>query len=196
MENEVIQDVLGKIDRHEITRLVMQLIDIPSSPGQEKDVAEFILTWLKENELESISQEVEPGRLNAVGILRGSARGLSLMFNGHLDTNHPGTLEDLEAIGAGIASPFRPKAILEDDIVYGLGSYNCKGGVAAALIALKALKEGGVNLSGDMALITDYAGKFNQVFSSRTNAEHAHLTFRLSQFLFNNIFSFPGVFPG
>ena len=72
------------------------------------------------------------------------------MFNGHLDTNHPGTLEDLEAIGAGIASPFRPKAILEDDIVYGLGSYNCKGGVAAALIALKALKEGGVNLSGDV----------------------------------------------
>ncbi len=93
MENKVIEDVLGKIDREELTRLVMQLVDIPSPPGEEAEVAEFILNWLRENQIETIRQEVEPSRLNAVGVLKGSGRGLTLMFNGHLDTSHQGTPE-------------------------------------------------------------------------------------------------------
>ncbi len=151
MEKKVIEEVLGRIDRDEITELVMRLVDIPSPPGEEGEAAEFILNWLRDNGFESVRQEVEAGRLNAVGILKGSGRGLSLMFNGHLDTSHPGTAEDLETIGADTAS-FRPKAFLEDDVIYGLGSHNCKGPVAVALIALKALKESGVNLSGDVTV--------------------------------------------
>lgn len=149
MEKEVIQKVLGSINRDEVTKLVMQLVDIPSPPGEERDVAEAVLNWLRENGLECIRQEVEPGRLNAVGVLAGSGKGLSLMFNGHLDTSHPGTPEDLETMGVDVTS-FHAKAFLDNGVIYGLGTYNCKGPVAAALTALKALKEGGAKLSGEV----------------------------------------------
>ncbi|MFH0914285.1 MAG: M20/M25/M40 family metallo-hydrolase [Chloroflexota bacterium] len=151
MNKELKDRVLSKINRDEVIKLVMDLVDIPSPPGAEAGAGEFILGWLCGHGLESVRQEVEPGRLNAVGILKGSGRGTSLMFNGHLDTSHPGTEEEIEAAGASAAS-LHARAFLEGDALYGLGSYNCKGPVATALIALKALKESGVTLDGDVVV--------------------------------------------
>lgn len=151
MQDSLIKNTLSEIDREELTKLVMQLVDIPSPPGQEEKVASFILSWLQENGIESIRQEVESGRLNAVGILKGSGNGSNLMLNGHLDTAHGGTLEDIATIGANIAL-LQPKAALKDGIISGIGCANCKGGVAAALIALKALKTSRANLRGDVTV--------------------------------------------
>ncbi len=151
MDSNIVENVLNLIDSDELTGLVRQLVDIPSPPGEENEVSEFIFKWLKENGLGAIRQEVEPGRLNAVGVLPGTGKGLNLMFNGHLDTSHPGTDEDLATFGEEAAS-LRPKSFLKDGAIYGLGSYNCKGPVATALIALKALKEGGLIPNGDVTV--------------------------------------------
>ncbi|MEY4236313.1 MAG: hypothetical protein RLZZ454_1571, partial [Pseudomonadota bacterium] len=69
MNKDNIDRVLAQIDRDELAQLACDLTSIPSPTGQEKDVAEFILTWFEANGLKAIRQEVEVGRPNAVGIL-------------------------------------------------------------------------------------------------------------------------------
>ena len=43
-------------------------------------------------------QDVDVDRPNAVGILRGDGTGLSLSFNGHMDTSFTGTSADLRMV--------------------------------------------------------------------------------------------------
>jgi acetylornithine deacetylase len=98
-----------------------------------------------------VRQEVEVDRPNAVGILKGDGSGLSLGFNGHTDTSYTGTDEDRRMV-----ADLEPEADLKGRIVgnkvQGLGISNMKGGVAAFMIAGKALKRSGVKLKGDVIL--------------------------------------------
>src|SRR3989304_5876059 len=90
-------------------------------------------------------------RLNAVGLLKGICVGLSLMFNGHLDTSLTGTAEDLR-LNPTLGPEDYPVARLEDGRIFGLGIENMKGGVAAFMMAGKAIKESGVGVKGDLYL--------------------------------------------
>lgn len=75
--------------------------------------------------------EVAPGRPNVVAVLEGRAPGPTLMLCGHLDT-----------VGvAGMVAPFDP--VQRDDRLYGRGSQDMKGGIAAMLGAARVLAEGG-----------------------------------------------------
>src|SRR5690242_2853500 len=56
------------------------------TPG-ESDLARFMDESMRELGLASELQEVEDGRLNAIGRLKGAGGGRSLLFNGHMDTN-------------------------------------------------------------------------------------------------------------
>lgn len=141
--------VLACIDRDELAGLACAITDIPSPTGQEKAVADYILEWFAAQGLKAVRQEVEPGRPNAVGILKGSGGGLSLGFNGHTDTSFTGTDEDLRMV-----REVEPQAMLRGsiagDVVRGLGVSNMKGGVASFMIAAKALRASGVALKGDV----------------------------------------------
>jgi acetylornithine deacetylase/succinyl-diaminopimelate desuccinylase-like protein len=140
--------VLSQIDRDELAQLGCDLVNLPSPTGQEKAVAEYILDWFKTNGLRAIRQEVEVDRPNAVGVIKGDGTGLSLGFNGHMDTSFTGTAEDLRMV-----ADIEPDAMLKGSItggtVRGLGISNMKGGVAAFMMAAKALKKSGVKLKGD-----------------------------------------------
>ena len=94
---------------------------------------------------------MEVDRPNAVGILRGDGSGLSLGFNGHTDTSFTGTPEDLRMV-ARVEPDAELKGAIVGDKVRGLGISNMKGGVAAFMMAGKALKESGVKLKGDVIL--------------------------------------------
>jgi acetylornithine deacetylase/succinyl-diaminopimelate desuccinylase-like protein len=132
-------------------QLGCDLTSIPSPTGKEKAITEFILTWFATNGLKAVRQDVEVDRPNAVGILKGDGTGLSLGFNGHTDTSFTGTGEDLRMVGN-----IEPEADLKGRIVgnrvQGLGISNMKGGVAAFMIAGKALKKSGIKLRGDVIL--------------------------------------------
>jgi len=140
--------VLAQIDRDELARLGCDLVNLPSPTGQEKAVAEYILDWFKANGLRAVRQEVEIDRPNAVGVLKGDGTGLSLGFNGHMDTSFTGTAEDLRMV-AEIEPDAMLKGSIAGGVVRGLGISNMKGGVAAFMIAAKALKKSGVKLKGD-----------------------------------------------
>src|SRR5262249_9315371 len=95
IDREAASAVLAHIDANQPAQLACDLVSIPSPTGQERAVADYILDWCRANGLKTVRQEVEVDRPNAVGIVKGDGTGLSLMFNGHLDTSYTGTAEDL-----------------------------------------------------------------------------------------------------
>jgi acetylornithine deacetylase len=82
------------------------------------------------------------GRPITVGTVRGHDGGRSLIVNGHIDVVSPGDLD------RWTSPPFEP--VVRDGRLYGRGAVDMKGGVASALFGLRALKEIGVRLAGDV----------------------------------------------
>jgi len=149
IDKEAAKKVLAHIDRNELAQLACDLVNIPSPTGQEKGVADYILNWFQANGLKAVRQEVEVDRPNAVGILKGDGTGLSLGFNGHMDTSFTGTQEDLRMV-ANVEPDTELKGSIKDGKVRGLGISNMKGGVAAFMMAGKALGKSGIKLKGDV----------------------------------------------
>jgi acetylornithine deacetylase/succinyl-diaminopimelate desuccinylase-like protein len=143
--------VLAEIDPGEVAQIGCDLVNCPSPTGGEAAVAEYMLDWFARQGLKAIRQEVDPGRPNAVGILKGSGSGLSLMFNGHMDTSFTGTADDLR-MTATLEPPETLRGSIQDGMVRGLGISNMKGGLAAFMLAGKALQQSGVSLAGDLIL--------------------------------------------
>ncbi len=81
------------------------------------------------------------GRKNLAVRFGGSGRGRSLLLNGHIDTVPPGN-------GKWSDSPWSGK--LRQGRIYGLGSFDMKGGVVAEAIVMAALHRAGVKLGGDL----------------------------------------------
>src|SRR5688572_10973887 len=151
LNKEAAKRVLAQIDRDELAQLACDLTSIPSPTGQEKAIAEFILGWYEANGLKAVRQDIEVDRPNAVGILKGDGTGLSLGFNGHTDTSFTGTSEDLRMV-AKVEPDSELKGAIVGGKVRGLGISNMKGGVAAFMMAGKALQKSGVKLKGDVIL--------------------------------------------
>lgn len=82
------------------------------------------------------------GRPITVATVRGTGGGRSLIVNGHIDVVSPGDLD------RWTSPPFA--AEIRDGCIYGRGAVDMKGGVAAAIFALRALREIGARLCGDV----------------------------------------------
>jgi acetylornithine deacetylase len=110
--------------------------DLIDGAAGEEEIARFVAGWLETAGLEVEVEEVAPGRVNAVGIARGSGGGRTLLLNAHLDT-----------VGvAGMERPFEPA--VEDGRLHGRGSYDMKAGLAAIMLAgAEAVRAG---LRGDV----------------------------------------------
>ncbi|MGH7825915.1 MAG: M20 family metallopeptidase [Candidatus Binatia bacterium] len=145
------EKILKEITRDECAELTKQLCDIPSPTGSEREIGDFILEWYARHGIKPIRQEIDPNRINAVGVIEGGGKGISLQINGHMDTSFTGTEED-RMFCAELEPVTELRGAIRDGKVFGLGASNMKSGVAAFMIAGKALKEGGVELKGDLIL--------------------------------------------
>ena len=133
------------IDRE---RLVDQLADlvridstnptlVPDGAG-EAAVAEVVAAAMRDLGLEVDVWAPAPGRPNVVGVLPGTGGGRSLMLNAHTDT-----------VGVeGMDAPFTPR--VEDGRMYGRGTQDMKGSLAAQLAAVRALRAADETLDGDL----------------------------------------------
>lgn len=148
---EELTKIFSFIDKEELTRLAMDLVNIPSPTGKEGEIAQYIVKWLGSQGIEAMAQEIEEGRYNAVGRIGGSGKGWRLTFNAHLDTAFSGVEADLPVLGE-IRALDRPSAYLVEDRIYGQGIVNDKGPLAAFLVAGKAIKESRVELKGGLIL--------------------------------------------
>ena len=81
------------------------------------------------------------GRKNLIARLRGSGRGKSLLLNGHMDTVPPGKSQWSTSPWAGNLRKSR---------VYGLGSFDMKGGLVAQAGVICAMKAAGLRPGGDL----------------------------------------------
>jgi acetylornithine deacetylase len=136
------QVVLKHIDQGELVALGESLVRIPSFIGEETPMARWVASYLAARGYEVELQEVEPGRFQTVAVLKGTGRGRSLMFNGHLDIN---------PLAAGwTRDPFAPW--VEANKLYGAGIRNMKSGVASMLHAAEAIRQSGIRLAGDLVI--------------------------------------------
>src|SRR2546430_1242769 len=111
------------------------------TPG-EGELARFVVERMQRLGLEAFTQEVEPGRLNAIGIWRGTGGGKSLLFNGHLDTNPVTEGWTVDPWGG----------VYDDQFVYGIGVANIKAGGAASLSPGARRNQRGVRPRRDVGL--------------------------------------------
>lgn len=136
------KNVLEYIDKDETIELLQQMIAFKTvnEPGDELPLAKFIKEKLDEIGVEAVIDDLGNNRGNVIGRLKGTGEREALLFNGHLDTVPPGDIEWEH-------DPYSGKLV--DGKIYGRGSVDMKGGLAAALIALKAVKKAGWKLKGD-----------------------------------------------
>jgi acetylornithine deacetylase len=138
--------ILAHVNEEQIVSMSCDLINIPSPTGEEAEMGRYMRRAMEEMGLAVSWQEVEEGRANVVGLLEGRGGGKSLMFNGHMDTSYTGRESHLTGIG------FKPRAVVKDGIIYGLGIYNMKGALVCYVQAVKALQRAGVKLKGDVVI--------------------------------------------
>ena len=144
-------EVLRRIEREELAELTKDLVDIPSPTGSEKAIGEFIIAWFARHGIKTVRQQISPERVNAVGIIEGGANGVSLTINGHMDTSYTGTEED-RMFCRELEPDSDLKGAVRDGKVFGLGASNMKSGLAAFMVAGKAIRESGLTLKGDLIL--------------------------------------------
>src|SRR5919197_2834147 len=134
------------VNRDQLTGMLLEMVDIPSPTGGEESFARYLGERFAELGMEVKYQEVEPGRPNVVARLKGTGGGPSLMFNGHMDTTHVGDEPGLQ-MGQRNAS-----GILDGEWIYGNGCSNMKAAFPAYYGAIRAIREAGVELKGDIIM--------------------------------------------
>lgn len=139
--------VLSKITDSELTHLLYDMVRIPSvNPelltGEEKDetqIIDFLDRKFREYNFETELQKVEKNRYNVIARVRGCGEKI-VALNGHIDT----------VSGFNMPHAFNPK--IEKGKLYGRGSCDMKGGIAAMITAAKAVKDSGIKLKGDIVI--------------------------------------------
>jgi len=152
--NDQIKSVLESVDREAAAKLLSDLVNISSPTGEERNIARYLADRFDAIGLKAFLQEADEDRYNAVGVLEGDGTGLSLMFNGHMDTTYTGREKVGSKAGWGLLPTVSTgaRAVREGDRIYGLGATNMKGGIASFTLAAEAIMKAGVKLRGDLVL--------------------------------------------
>jgi len=146
----VLGDVLSRIDREELVRLTQELVRVPSvyrpedPDGNEARAARFVADYLGRAGFEVRVEEVAPGRPNVWAVWEGDQPGKTLLFEAHTDVVTEGRAEDWDH------APFRAERV--EGRVYGRGACDTKGNLAAAVVAVRAIKDSGVSFPGRLVL--------------------------------------------
>lgn len=118
----------------------------PNHPG-EREIADFLGSWLEERGIPFEEQPVIGDRCNIVARLGEGER--KLLIVSHMDT---------VGVDSMTIPPFEPR--IDGDLLYGRGSADTKGGMTAALLALEDILRNGPDLDGEL------------VFAATVDEEH------------------------
>jgi len=140
------------IKEEELVKLAVQMGNIYSPAGDEKNMGTFVYEWLNSNGFKAFKQGVTEDRFNVVGKLDGtdSNNAQSLLFNSHMDSDVGCPGDEWAIAEPGLI--YYKKAWVEKDKIFGKQVLNDRGPMAAFMIAAKAIKESGIILKGDLFL--------------------------------------------
>lgn len=162
----MIGKILNAVDdlREEIIDFLRELIRFDSVTGNEKNIQLFIREHLEgmgletdmwvpskeellrfpQSSLVKVQDREYTDRPNVVGVLKGSGDGRSIILNGHVD------VVPVEDPTLWKYDPWSGEIV--DDKIFGRGASDMKSGVAASIMAVKALVKVGVRLKGDIII--------------------------------------------
>lgn len=131
-------------DEQDLRELCLRLGNARDYAGEELEVGEAVVQWLREADIETHLQFISETSVNAIGVLRGSGDreggGRSLILNAHMDTQ--GSVPS----GGDEAERRLRGAWAEDELLYGGGLANDKAQLAAEMIAIRSLRRAGFGL--------------------------------------------------
>ena len=155
---------LASLDEQGLIKALRDLVRIPSATGQEAAAQNWLAQQMRHfgldvdlwdidvAELQRHPQfpgmEVDRSKDRAVGLVAtwrreaGAASGRRLVFNGHIDVVPEGDRASWQYEPWG--------ADLVDGRIYGRGACDMKGGLMAALFAIKAIKDSYVPINGSL----------------------------------------------
>ncbi len=148
--DDLLETVWGRIDPDELVHLARELVRIPSvyrpgePDGNEARAARFVAEYLEGAGFEVRTEEAEPGRPNVWAVWEGDSSGRTLLLEAHTDVVTEGRAEDWEH------PPFAAER--DGGRIYGRGACDTKGNLAAAVTAVRAIKDSGVPFPGRLVL--------------------------------------------
>ncbi len=174
--------------RDRLVRTIAELVMIPSEntppTGSESECQQYISRRL--TQLGFKTELYEPpavqglwehpvfqagrdysNRPNMIAVCPGTGGGRSLLLSGHVDTVPRGS-ERWQR------DPFG--AVVEGNRLYGLGSNDMKGGIAAMLVTAQILRNAGVILKGDLmieTIVDEEFGGVNGTLAARVRGHNA-----------------------
>jgi acetylornithine deacetylase len=151
-----------EVDRDRIVADLCDLIAIPSITGDEGAAADHVASLFGAGGLDVARVDTDPEVLArdpawpgaemprdnlpiVAGTLRGSRPGPRILLVGHIDVVPAGDPR------TWTTPPFQP--VVRDGLVYGRGSCDMKGGVVAALEAVRALGASALDLAGEVVVV-------------------------------------------
>ena len=142
--------VLAQLDEEYLLWLLRRLVQIPSinPPGRLAPVAGFVAEEMRAQGLEvQVAGDAGNGweRPNVLALLPGESAGWGVLFSAHTD------VVPVYDRAAWHHDPFEPAVI--DGVVFGRGTADCKGSLAAMMVALRALSRARRPLPHSLALL-------------------------------------------
>jgi len=127
---------VNNTEKKEINDLLRSLIQIKSvnPPGNENQIADFIKKFLLKNNIHSELVPLEEGRSSVIARIEGEEER-DITFCGHIDTVRVKEEDWTKPVFEGL---------IENEKMYGIGTSDMKGGVAAILYAAVLLKRRGI----------------------------------------------------
>lgn len=174
--------------RNDLIKTITELVQIPSENtppvGAELECQRYLCNRLSKMDLavELYEPDLVPGmtdhpvykagrdytnRPNLIAVRPGSGGGRSLLLSGHVDTVPRGS-------ESWCRDPFG--AVVEGNRLYGLGSNDMKGGIAASLLVLELLRELGIHLKGALmmeTIVDEEFGGVNGTLAARLRGHNA-----------------------
>ncbi len=137
--------LLGRVKKADAVKFCQELVRIKSvnPPGDELQAAKYVASVLKGVGLKVELIKHSAARSSVLARLKGSGRKPGLLYNGHLDTVPVG-------LEKWTHDPF--EGVVSGGKVWGRGSADMKGGLAALLVLSKAMAEARMPLQGDLII--------------------------------------------
>lgn len=167
-----INKVLNTIAPDTVIELATRLVKCnsvwdPVAGTGEAEAAELAEKWARARGFDVIVETVSPGRPNVIIRWTAGSGPRTLMFEGHTDVVTPGDISQWRY------DPFG--AQIENGRMFGRGTNDTKGNLAAMLVAMDAVKSSGIPLAGAMVggVLCDEEGMMTGVldFIARGHAD-------------------------
>lgn len=139
------EKLLGLIDDEEVIQVTQDLVAIPSLTHREgRGMVEYYQKWFADLDIPVRVYPYDGERANFFadyGVVEGPGR---FLFNGH---------QDIKPVDGMMVDPYAGE--IRGGKMYGRGTCDMKGGIAAVLCAYKALVRSGVKPKGGISFFSD-----------------------------------------